>query len=700
MTTDSPTRPSAEKRRRIDRVTAACDFCKRRKVKCDGEQPCAYCIRKECADTCTFTAPRRAGEPSDGTRPGHSTPQTPHTSHGRSIAHREDTSHHRTENPNASVAGLENSPTVSRDDQHHEDTVVPREGRILRDAQGKFIFIGDCAPLSFLQTVRYLIASEADPDGFTAQVSRDSIIEFARPDSGSRTYDIPVAVDEISTTIQEYLVATSGLVYLFERDELFKEMGLWGRGHTSHSDDAVTGVLFLVLAIGSQERQNEKAEAWSKHAKDLLLKHMCSSMNVATVQGFALLAIYMLRAFQPNGAYLYFSLAARTAYAIGLHRTEVNASFGSSIRTMRDRIWKSLRVVDMLISSQIGRPPCTSDLDCTVKYGVSGQDSDTYPNILDASVQIFMIIEQVVVQVYSRKRISLRIADYVSRQLKSWASKWLQALSNRTKHPEAAPRDIVVGACSTLCSYYYGIMLLTRPFLIYELYEYMGASMRGGGSQVDHVKKRQYADAALDAAASLVETLETVIAPHRMPRRMPLIVSWLFTASLALAVGILGRSGLTFESNCEASIRCLEYFGEVDPHARQYSLITRSLLRATTRHVKKREQQLRAQCKQASSNLFGMLSDPDQSLDEPYEQRSRSVVSSVQPEHANTASTAPIDWTIHDSDFFATSWSSNEYDQGLQDFLQPGTYNLDGGSVADIPLFPIYDQQMGSGHSS
>jgi hypothetical protein len=43
------------------------------------------------------------------------------------------------------------------------------------------------------------------------------------------------------------------------------------------------------------------------------------------------------------------ALAARTAYAIGIHRTEVNASFGEPVKNTRDRIWKSLRVVDQLI---------------------------------------------------------------------------------------------------------------------------------------------------------------------------------------------------------------------------------------------------------------------------------------------------------------------------------------------------------------
>jgi hypothetical protein len=172
-------------------------------------------------------------------------------------------------------------------------------------------------------------------------------------------------------------------------------------------------------------------------------------------------------------------------------------------------------------SNALGRPPSTSDVDCSVKY-VEETCSDSDMGILDASVQIFMIIERVVVEVYSRKRISLRIADYVSRQLKNWASKWLQRLTDLTMQGNS--RENVVGACSTLCSYHYGIMLLTRPFLIYELYEYMGALLKGGGTQDDHQDKRRYADAAIDAGSSLVDTLLVVIKTSQLPRKMPLIV--------------------------------------------------------------------------------------------------------------------------------------------------------------------------------
>jgi hypothetical protein len=137
----------------------------------------------------------------------------------------------------------------------------------------------------------------------------------------------------------------------------------------------------------------------------------------------------------------------------------------------------------------------------------------------------------------------------------------------------------------------------------------------------------------------------------------------------------------------------------VDPHARQYLITVQSLLKTTTTHVKKRELQLRSQQKQASSQLFGLLpsntSAPAPDL-EPGRRQSiaQSLSSSVPPEDNTSSAPVPHDWTIYDADFFALPWL-NENDQGLQDFLQPGTHT--GESIADIPLFPIYDQQTGNG---
>ena len=139
----------------------------------------------------------------------------------------------------------------------------------------------------------------------------------------------------------------------------------------------------------------------------------------------------------------------------------------------------------------------------------------------------------------------------------------------------------------------------------------------------------------------------------------------------------------------------------MDPHARQYSLITQSLLKTTKAHFRKRELHLRSQQKQASAQLFGLLpSHPEPLNDHSETGRAESAIeeraSSVLQQSDASAATLS-DWTIYDADFFAMPWS-NDNDQGLQGFLQPGTHTMDGESVADIPLFPMYDQQMGGGY--
>jgi hypothetical protein len=121
--------------------------------------------------------------------------------------------------------------------------------------------------------------------------------------------------------------------------------------------------------------------------------------------------------------------------------------------------------------------------------------------------------------------------------------------------------------------------------------------------------------------------------------------------------------------------------------------------------VRKREYNLRAEQRQASSQLFGLLppeSDATQNQQSDPLSASATFPSSSAPQQYDaagggaTAAMAPSDWTIYDADFFALPWS-HESDQGLQDFLQPGTYTIDGASVADIPLFPMYDQHTAGG---
>ena len=113
----------------------------------------------------------------------------------------------------------------------------------------------------------------------------------------------------------------------------------------------------------------------------------------------------------------------------------------------------------MTISTILGRPPSTSDVDCTVKYTAIEVLPEISYHMLDASVEIFMIIERIVVEVYSRKRISLRIANFVARLLKNWAAKWFRILDDAISQPYngSNSRRVVIGSSRILSTYLYGM---------------------------------------------------------------------------------------------------------------------------------------------------------------------------------------------------------------------------------------------------
>jgi hypothetical protein len=114
-------------------------------------------------------------------------------------------------------------------------------------------------------------------------------------------------------------------------------------------------------------------------------------------------------------------------------------------------------------------------------------------------------------------------------------------------------------------------------------------------------------------------------------------------------------------NSCKDATVCLDFFGEVDPHARQYSQIAQGLLKITTSHAKRREFRLRQKRKDASLELFGLLrpsetSPQDPRLSDLRPQPPPGSLFSHPTNEADMTSSAPLDWTIYDADFFALPW--------------------------------------------
>ena len=437
------------------------------------------------------------------------------------------------------VEGSELTPRTTRSVRHgdaeilgeeHDETEVPREARLLCDAQGKLIFIGDCAPLSFFQTVRQLVTSKVDQNAFAPQTSRYSVLENAS--SGSQLGDLrsapDVAIETVQAAVPAYLAATAGLVDLFEDNaRLLQDLTTWvSQGHVG-SDNIAAAVNYLVVAIGCQRTNEDAALRYFEFARDQALANLSGNLSVATVQAFTLVTLYMLRACQINGAFLFFGIAVRTAYSIGIHRTEVNTRFGHVIHKQRDRLWISLRIVDLFLSTSMGRPPATSDVDCTVPYRTMNADGEEDFDILNASAQIFLIIEGIVLEVYSRKKISPQLTEGISRELREFSIRWLQQLKDIVAAPEAALNlPEAHGACQVISSYYYAVMLVSRPFLMYEMHRRLSPESHGTSIFKAGVVsgKSKLADACIDAASLMTDLILDLIERSIISERLPVLV--------------------------------------------------------------------------------------------------------------------------------------------------------------------------------
>ncbi|EGR52967.1 fungal specific transcription factor domain-containing protein [Trichoderma reesei QM6a] len=575
------------------RITNACDGCKARKVKCDGRLPCGFCTARQRAQMCHYSPQRRRRLSQRHPQPqGLSQSQSQSQSHEKLLRSPPLSSRESRDRSVRSPMGSErreSAATQPRDASVAEDeTEVPREARLLCDAHGKLTFIGDCAPLSFFQSVRRLVTNRVGQNAFAPHTSRFSVLENAPARQSKRSLrgaDMPeVRPVHVAAAVSAYLATTAGLVDLFDSERLLDDLMLWA--NLAHKPGNVTTIIhFLVLAIGLQVEDEMLSQQYFEYARDLAYTNLSDNLGVETVQAFILVTIYMLCSCQINGAFLFFGIAARAAYSIGLHRTEVNARFGHEIHQQRDRLWKSLRVLDLFLSSSMGRPPSTSDLDCTVPYRTIGSDGNEVLNLLNASVQILLILECIIMEIYSRKKVSMRLTEGISLKLRDWSARWLGQLKDVIAQPALRNEAQVTGACQVLSSYYYAVMLVSRPFLIL-----------------------------------MVDPILDLVERGVLKGKAPLLVSWLFAASLVLGVGLLGGFGRILEKYTQLSIQTMEHFAQNDAHAKQYSLIAQSLLTTALEHLERQDLQERMRRTESSSQLFG-LGAPDAryrgSLDRP-----------------------------------------------------------------------------------
>lgn len=460
---------------------------------------------------------------------------------------------------------------------------VPKLARLLKDGHGKFIFVGDSSNLAFVQNIRRLVKVEIGDSGLTKDPLRHAMVEVnpGVPLPKGRKVKKP-SLQETRDLVRHYLLASSGVIDLFEQGEISEACSRWAMSPEKDEDGVEASIYYLVLAVGAQVKHGadggevdgtgvspspgkegpSQAEMYLQRGRELVAASFMDDPSVMTIQSYALITFYMLSACRRNGAFMLLGIAVRAAYALGLHRGDISRLFERKERETRERVWKSLRMLDLYMSASLGRPPATSEVDGgSVSWDAKSRDYETIQMgglNSSAMLRICFIFERIMNEVYCRREVSVQLVESISRQYRDWTLQLPAGLhtDGLDQKPGTGSPTLqqTIGVAHLKGAYYWSIILLTRPFLVFKVSGKLkrrkkmqqqqhaaGGEANGeaeeekiGGASGSEVTST-LSEACIDAALRGVEIATDLVHTPGVPKRLFVVTNSTFGTSVAPA---------------------------------------------------------------------------------------------------------------------------------------------------------------------
>lgn len=507
---------------------------------------------------------------------------------------------------------------------------VPKVARLLRDGQGKFMYIGDSASLSFLQSVRRVVSSSIGRCDFTEDSSRHSMLEAFQNNSSTQPGPLvsPPTNDEAQRLARQYILATRPLLDLFDLEEFYPRLANWVE-NPSGDEDTVSSIFYLVLAIGAQvsDINQTLAEQYFSSGRQLAFSAFQETPSIHTIQSYVLVSMYMLGACRRNGAFMNLGIALRAAYAVGIHRKDANALFCGRERRARERVWKSLRMMDLFLSASLGRPPATSDYDYDARDDnlLSGQQKQQQQCNLTPDQQISAavsslcrIFERILTDVYMKQVISINVAEAISNQHRAWVQTLPDILKAQSERLENKTMEDSLAAAHVFGSFHWSIILLTRPFLIYRVAQYVKNNGNPSSTQPrnDNSRIPIFADACVYSALRGLDVVDDLSRFPCLPRRLPFLINSVFNSAIVLGAAFFADCDnlLPLEEGMNKAERFLGLFVPHDPHACRFYHIVKYLRAAVGEYIQRRNRQWMDRRSKQVDQLFGHVGHNNDSI--------------------------------------------------------------------------------------
>jgi hypothetical protein len=252
-------------------------------------------------------------------------------------------------------------------------------------------------------------------------------------------------------------------------------------------------------------------------------------------------------------------MAIRSGFALGLHREETLVIFGEEEQVVRRNLWRSLFVLDGFLAMSLGRPTSISEEDCSNEalkvepsvsqsspsYGTSTAHTDIIG--LEASVRSCKVVGTILKKVYSKRKISTKLAQEIANQCESWprtlppSLHWRQMsqVSSTNAYSGIAILHVNLFYCHT-------VILLTRPFFLFLLNRVLQERTSGSQRPQRFGKRMEtFSEACVSASCHSIVLVQAALDGNYLSRRNPFVLWVSQSSSYAIMLTI---SAVTFSS--------------------------------------------------------------------------------------------------------------------------------------------------------
>ncbi|KAK6439026.1 Gypsy retrotransposon integrase-like protein 1 [Oleoguttula sp. CCFEE 5521] len=514
-----------QKRRR---VTRACDECRRKKIKCDGKQPCTHCTVY--SYDCTYD------QPSNRRR-------NPAPQYVENLEHRvhraESLLHILIPNLDLSDPGIDAAvaqgwipgapgkgspaaarpakgsrpslaPTMENKSDTNLESMVRAVAQMDIDESGNWDYHGHSSGLSFMRRMREQLGDIMGPETpstpFVKSRPRSQIVDSPR----SSTMDSPSADSSAATELPPRDVArqlcnnavedATALMKFIHKPSFwhsFERMYNVPPESWADEEHRFLPLLYSAMALGSLFGKNEHSNlnqfgyeqaiqqgfSYFKAARHMM--DIADCRDITSVQAVICMILFMQSSAKLSQCYAYVGVAMRSALRMGLHRAYAGTFNPIELET-RKRVFWVIKKMDIYVGAMLGLPQTLSDEDIDQEFPtevddeyITAQGIKPMPEgqvsmmtAFNAHIRLVMLVHKIVRKVYPIKVQTLggqadksyTVPFSVIREIESDLEQWKTTLPSVLSPGATADRYGRVQHLLRL-SYAFAQVLLYRPFL-------------------------------------------------------------------------------------------------------------------------------------------------------------------------------------------------------------------------------------------